>query len=66
MLKKVSQPLKNLALAQKLTVLLLVIFIGGISLSGVALANILNYKAQNEITSQAFPHSQLRPRLHKY
>ncbi|MBW4512100.1 MAG: DUF3365 domain-containing protein [Scytonematopsis contorta HA4267-MV1] len=53
MLINFSQPLKNLALAQKLTVLLLVIFIGGISLSGVALANILNYKAQNEITSQA-------------
>lgn len=45
--------LKNLALAQKLTILLLIIFLGGITFSGVALANILNHKAQNEITSNA-------------
>jgi methyl-accepting chemotaxis protein len=43
----------NLALAQKLTLLMLVVFLGGISLSGIALANILNYKAQHEISSNA-------------
>lgn len=53
MLRAVSQNLNHLALAQKLTILLLVIFLGGITFSGIALANILNYKAQNEITSNA-------------
>ena len=53
MFRKISQTIKNLALAQKLTVLLLLIFLGGITLSGIALANILNYKAQAEITSNA-------------
>jgi methyl-accepting chemotaxis protein len=43
----------NFALAQKLTLLMLVVFLGGISLSGIALANILNYKAQHEISSNA-------------
>ena len=53
MLREISENLNNLALAQKLTILLLVIFLGGITFSGIALANILNYKAQNEITSSA-------------
>ncbi|MFH7024179.1 MAG: DUF3365 domain-containing protein [Heteroscytonema crispum UTEX LB 1556] len=53
MLRTFSPNLKNLALAQKLTILLLVIFLGGITFSGIALANILNHKAQNEITSNA-------------
>lgn len=53
MLGKIQSSLNNLTLAKKLTLLLLVIFIGGISFSGVALASILNYKAQNEITSRA-------------
>ncbi|MEI2578440.1 Tll0287-like domain-containing protein [Scytonema sp. PRP1] len=53
MLRKFSFYFNNLALAQKLTILLLVIFVGGITFSGIALANILNYKAQNEITSNA-------------
>lgn len=46
--------IKNLALAKKLTILMLIVFIGGISLSGIALANVLNYKAQHEITSEAW------------
>jgi methyl-accepting chemotaxis protein len=53
MLRKIQSILNNLTLAKKLTLLLLVIFIGGISFSGIALASILNYKAQNEITSRA-------------
>lgn len=53
MLKKIQSSLNNLTLAKKLTILLVVIFIGGISFSGMALASILNYKAQNEISSRA-------------
>lgn len=53
MLGILPKNLNNLGLAQKLTILLLVIFLGGITFSGIALANILNYKAQNEITSSA-------------
>lgn len=53
MVKLISAKLNNLTLAQKLTILLLVIFIGGIVLSGVALASVLNYKAQTEISSKA-------------
>jgi len=53
MLRKIQSILNNLTLAKKLTLLLLVIFIGGISFSGMALASILNYKAQNEISSRA-------------
>lgn len=45
--------LKNLKLAKKFTLLLLLVFLGGIMLSGAALATALNYHAQNEITSQA-------------
>lgn len=53
MLTKISTNLKNLTLGKKLTLLLLVIFLAGIMLSGIALASVLNYKAQNEITSKA-------------
>ena len=53
MLTKISSNLNNLTLAKKLTILLLVIFIGGIILSGIALASVLNYKAQTEISSKA-------------
>jgi HAMP domain-containing protein len=53
MFRRVSQFFKDLALAQKLTILLLLIFFGGIVFSGVALSNILNYKAQAEITAKA-------------
>ncbi|ARV58813.1 histidine kinase [Nostocales cyanobacterium HT-58-2] len=54
MFKKINSKLNNLKLAKKLTLLLLLIFIGGIAFSGVALANILNYKAQDEISSKAW------------
>lgn len=53
MLQKLQSSLNNFTLARKLTLLLLIIFIGGISFSGIALANILNYKAQTEISSKA-------------
>lgn len=45
--------LNNLKLGQKLTLILLLIFLGGIILSGIALSNVLNYNAQREISSQA-------------
>jgi HAMP domain-containing protein len=45
--------LGNLKLGQKLTILLLLVFIGGVIASGVTLSRILNTSAQNEITSQA-------------
>ncbi|BAZ40114.1 putative sensor with HAMP domain protein [Calothrix sp. NIES-4101] len=51
MLKKTK--IRKITLAQKLTLLLLVVFIGGISLSGIALAKILQYKTQHEISSNA-------------
>jgi methyl-accepting chemotaxis protein len=54
MLHKISLNFLNLTLTKKLIVLLLIIFLGGISLSGLALANILNYKAQDEISSNAW------------
>lgn len=45
--------LKNLKIAKKFTLLLFLVFIVGIILSGAALATVLNYRAQNEITSKA-------------
>ena len=54
MFKKFSAKVNNLKLARKLTLILLVIFLGGITLIGITLANILNYKAQEEITSKAW------------
>ncbi|MEG4594958.1 DUF3365 domain-containing protein [Microcoleus sp. F8_C2] len=53
MLTQIPTQLNNLTLAKKLTILLLVIFLGGIMLSGIALASVLNYKAQTEISSKA-------------
>ena len=53
MLIKIKRLFRSLKLAKKLTVLLIVIFFVGITFSGIALANILNYKAQNEISSKA-------------
>lgn len=44
---------KNLKLGQKFSLLLLLVFLAGIGLSGLAFATILNQRAQNEITSQA-------------
>lgn len=66
MLRKIPSIINNLTLAKKLTILLIVIFIGGISFSGIALANILNYKAQNEISSQASLLSQTLSSVRSY
>ncbi|NJM73826.1 MAG: DUF3365 domain-containing protein [Scytonema sp. RU_4_4] len=54
MLRQFSLNLNNFNLAKKLTILLLIIFLGGITFSGIALAQILNYKAQDEISSNAW------------
>ncbi|MBW4624022.1 MAG: DUF3365 domain-containing protein [Brasilonema octagenarum HA4186-MV1] len=51
MLKQFSWDFNNFPLGRKLTVLLLVIFIAGITLSGIALSEILKYKAQEEVSS---------------
>jgi len=53
MLKNLRSTLRNLKLSKKLTILLFLVFIGGILLSGAGLAAILNRNAQNEITSKA-------------
>jgi len=53
MVKIISEKLNSLTFSKKLILLLLVIFIGGIVLSGVALASVLNYKARAEISSKA-------------
>lgn len=45
--------LKNLNLARKFSLLLFLVFLGGIIVSGFALSTILNQNAQNEITSKA-------------
>lgn len=45
--------LKNLSLGRKFSLLLFLVFLGGIIASGVALSTILNQNAQNEITSKA-------------
>ncbi|MDJ0708180.1 MAG: DUF3365 domain-containing protein [Leptolyngbyaceae cyanobacterium MO_188.B28] len=45
--------LTNLKLGQKFTILLLVVFLGGILASGVALSTILNRTAQDQITTKA-------------
>ena len=45
--------LTNLKLGQKFTILLLVVFLGGIIVSGLALSTILNRTAQDQITSKA-------------
>lgn len=45
--------LKNLKLGQKFTLLLLLVFLGGIAASGLALASVLNRGAQAQLTSQA-------------
>ncbi|GAA6617905.1 DUF3365 domain-containing protein [Scytonema sp. NUACC26] len=54
LLRKSLLVFNNLNLAKKLTVLLLLIFIEGIALSGIALASVLNYKTQDEISSSAW------------
>ncbi|MBD2059398.1 DUF3365 domain-containing protein [Oculatella sp. FACHB-28] len=52
MLKPIESFLKNFKLGKKFTVLLLLIFFGGIVASGAALSSILNYNAQREVTSK--------------
>lgn len=44
--------LTNLNLGQKFTVMLLVVFLGGILTSGIALSRLLNYSAQAELTTK--------------
>ncbi len=53
MLKYFKSILNNLKLGKKFTILLFLVFLGGIAISGSALAAILNYNAQNQITSEA-------------
>ena len=53
MLKNLQSGFDNFKLGKKLTILLLLVFIGGIIISGAGLATILNRNAQNEITSKA-------------
>lgn len=45
--------LNELKLGQKFTLLLLIVFLGGILTSGFALASVLNQSAQNQLTAQA-------------
>ncbi|ESA36592.1 histidine kinase [Leptolyngbya sp. Heron Island J] len=45
--------LSKLKLGQKFTLMLMVVFMGGILMSGVALSRLLNYTAQTELTNKA-------------
>jgi HAMP domain-containing protein len=75
MLKNLQSALRNLKLGKKLTILLLLVFIGGIVTSSAGLATILNRNTQNEITSKAlilmgvmnsvrdYTNTQVRPEL---
>ncbi|MBD0344140.1 MAG: DUF3365 domain-containing protein [Coleofasciculus sp. Co-bin14] len=54
MLENLRSVLRNLKLGKKLTILLFLVFVGGIVVSGAGLATILNRNAQNEISSKAF------------
>ncbi|MBD0269845.1 MAG: DUF3365 domain-containing protein, partial [Cyanobacteria bacterium Co-bin8] len=45
--------LQNLQLGQKFTVLLLLVFLGGILASGLALSSVLNRSAQAQLTTKA-------------
>ncbi len=53
MLEQLKLILSNLKLGKKFTILLLLVFLGGIAVSGAVFAAILNYTAQNQITSEA-------------
>ncbi len=53
MLEQFKLILSNLKLGKKFTILLLLVFLGGIAVSGAVFAAILNYTAQNQITSEA-------------
>lgn len=52
-MRQILLTFKNFNLRQKLSALLLIIFLGGISISGIALSNILNEQAENDIASKA-------------
>lgn len=66
---------KNLDLARKFSLLLLLVFLGGILISGLALSRILSQNAQNEISAKAlmlietmnsvrhYTNTQVRPEL---
>jgi HAMP domain-containing protein len=54
MLRKFEAVLRSLKLGRKFTVLLLLVFLGGIAVSGAVFSTILNYNAQNLITSKAY------------
>lgn len=45
--------LKNLPLGQKFTLLLVLVFLGGIAVSGVALSSVLNQSTQTQLTTKA-------------
>ena len=53
MFKNIDSIFKNLKLGNKFTLLLLLVFTGGVAFSGIALATILDRNAQNEMTSKA-------------
>lgn len=54
MLAAFETMLKNLQLGKKFTILLLIVFLGGTILSGIALSKLLNYNAQTEISDNAY------------
>lgn len=53
MSRQIQSIFNNLKLGQKLTILLILVFMGGVIASGFTLSSILNNSAQNEITSKA-------------
>jgi HAMP domain-containing protein len=53
MLRYFTKRFKNLKLATKLNTLLLIIFVGGITVSSIAFANLLNYQAEIAVKSRA-------------
>ena len=77
MLRQLERFLTNLNLGKRFTILLSLVFLGGIALSAAALATILNYTAQNQITKEAeilmktmnsirdYTNSQVTPELSK-
>jgi HAMP domain-containing protein len=52
MVKNLEAFLTNLSLSKKFTLLLSLVFLGGVAVSGVALYNVLNQRAASEITSK--------------
>jgi len=72
---RINLSLQNFLLAKKFTIMLLLIFISGVTISGVVLAGMLNYTAQDEISSKAlmlmetmnsvryYTNTQVKPKL---